>query len=162
MINLLATFSEEQINVVWLCVEYGVCLLVIASSILALSFFKRKTKREMRAETVKNSCLKAKKYAESILNDGEHKGAYILLGSTKLGHLSSCAADAAWYAFQIVKGKRDIVYEDIANSLDALATELSSQSENGYVPVGEYRACVEKAIARLDVTIQKLDVLMQK
>ncbi len=158
MINLL-TLSAE---ILWLCLEYGLCLVIILLAVLSISFFKRRTKREMRAETVKKSCLKAKKYAEEILNEGEHKGTYMLLGSTKLGHLSACVADAAWYAFQIVNVKRDIVYEEIALLLDSLATELSTQSENGYIPVGEYRACVEKTIARMDVVMEKLDILAQK
>ena len=156
MLNLLAQMSTE---VLWLCLEYGICLIVIMVAIIGISFFKRRTKREMRAETVKKSCMKAKKYAEEILNEGDHKGTYMLLGSTKLGHLGACVADAAWYAFQIVNVKRDIVYEEIATTLDVLATELSTQSENGYIPVGEYRACVEKTIARMDVVMEKLNRL---
>ena len=166
MFNLLETANElpkvRAADVLWLCFEYGLCLIVVLIAVIGIGFLKRRTKREMRAETVKKSCMKAKKYAEEILNEGEHKGTYMLLGSTKLGHLSACVADAAWYAFQIVNVKRDIVYEEIASLLDSMATELSTQSENGYIPVGEYRTCVEKTIARLDVVMEKLDVLAKK
>ena len=80
---------------------------------------------------ISQSRLKAKKYAEEILDDGRHKGAHMLLGSTKLAHLSGYIADAAWYAFQIVNAKKDIVFEGIANALDVLASDISTASENG-------------------------------
>ena len=105
MLNVLLMSSEG----IRLCLEYGLCLLIIVVALIAIGFLKRKTKKEMRAETVKASCLKAIKYAQSVLDDGEHKGTHMLLGSTKLAHLSAYIADAAWYAFQIVQAKKDII-----------------------------------------------------
>lgn len=151
--------SSEGIR---LCLEYGLCLVIIVVALIAIGFLKRRTKKEMRAETVKKSCLKAKAYAEEILNDGEHKGAHMLLGSTRLAHLSAHVSDAAWYAFQIVNVKKDIVFEGIANALDVLASELATEAENGYIPVKEYEACIKKAIAELNSAVAKLDTLIVK
>ena len=158
MLNTLLMSSEA----IRLLLEYGLCLIIIVSALIAIGFVKRKTKKEMRAETVKKSCLKAVKYAEEILNDGEHKSTHMLLGSTKLAHLSAYIADAAWYAFQIVNAKKDIVFEGIANGLDALSSELATEAENGYVPANEYEAHVEKAIAELQSTVEKLDTIIVK
>lgn len=158
MLNSLLMSSEG----IRLCLEYALCLLIIVAALIAIAFMKRKTKKEMRAETVKESCVKALKYAESILGDGEHKNTHILLGSTKLAHLSAHIADAAWYAFQIVQAKKDIVFEGIANGLDTLASELATESENGYIPAGEYETYVKKAIKELTSTVEKLDTLILK
>ena len=130
MLNVLLMSSEG----IRLCLEYGLCLLIIVAALIAIGFLKRKTKKEMRAETVKKSCLKAIRYAETMLGDGGHKSTHMLLGSTKLAHLSAHIADAAWYAFQIVHAKKDIVFEGIANGLDVLSSDLATESENGYVP----------------------------
>lgn len=158
MLNVLLMSSEG----IRLCLEYGLCLLIIVVALIAIGFLKRKTKKEMRAETVKASCLKAIKYAQSVLDDGEHKGTHMLLGSTKLAHLSAYIADAAWYAFQIVQAKKDIVFEGIASGLDTLASELATESENGYIPANEYEAWVKKAIAELQAAVAKLDTIIVK
>ena len=76
--------------------------------------------------------------------------------------MSAYIADAAWYAFQIVNAKKDIVFEGIANGLDALSSELATEAENGYVPANEYEAHVEKAIAELQSTVEKLDTIIVK
>ncbi len=144
-------------EVIRICLEYALCFVIVVASIFCIALFKRRTKREMRAERVKESCIKAKKLAEEMVSDGKNKGTYMLLASTKLSHLSSLVADAAWYAYQIVNGKRNILYEGIATGLDVLATEISTASEDGYIPVKDYRACVEKAVNVLDATIAKID-----
>ena len=103
--------------------------------------------------------LKVKAYAEEILNSGEHKGTHALLGSTKLAHLSNRVADASWFAFQIVQMRKDILFEGIANDLDALASELTQEAQNGYIPAEEYESCIRQAIHRLDAAMKKLDEL---
>ena len=145
----------------FLCLEYGACLLIILAALLGIGFLKRKTKREMRAETVRKSCLKAKKYAEDILDD-KHKGAYTLLSSAKLSHLSGLVTDAAWYAFQIVTKKKDIIFDGIAGSLDKLASDISAQSEDGYIPAADYEACVKHAVQELNLVLEKLNLLVKK
>ena len=158
MLNTLLMSSEG----IRLCLEYGLCLIIIIVALIVIGFLKRKTKKEMRAETVKKSCLKAIHYAEAMLGDGERKGTHMLLGSTKLAHLSSYIADAAWYAFQIVHAKKDIVFEGIANGLDILSSDLAIEAENGYIPANEYEAWVKKAIAELQSTVAKLDTIIVK
>ncbi|MBQ5930281.1 MAG: hypothetical protein IIX02_05760 [Clostridia bacterium] len=153
------SFSAEMIK---LLLYYGIIALVIAVTLIVMGVLRRKTKSELKPEKIKKACLKAKKYAEDILASGEHKGTHALLGATKLSNLSKHIANAAWYGFQIVSEKKDIVIEGIANELDALATELANESADGYVPANQYEKDVQKAIDGLNSTLVKLDALIKK
>lgn len=154
---LYGLLTDVAVETLLLCLEYVICLIIIVVALLGMALFKRRTKKQMRAETVKKSCEKAKKAAEEMLDDGKNKGAYVLLAASKLAHLSLLVADAAWYAFQIVSAKKNILYEGIANSLDGVATELANASEEGYISVKDYQACLEKTIQTLDLAMAKLD-----
>ena len=160
MLNALLNVITPEIA--QLCLYYGGCLLIIVIGLIVIGCLKRKTKKELRAVTVKNSCLKAKAYAEEILHSGEHTGAHMLLGSTKLASLSNKISDAAWYAFQIVQAKKDLFFEGIANDLDGLATELANESSDGYIPANVYEGYINKAIVVLDAVVKKLDDLTEK
>ena len=151
-------FSGEELKLI---LYYGIILAVIAVTVLLMGVFRRKTKSELRPEKMKKACVKAKKYAEEILASGED-GARVLLGATKLAVLSKHVANAAWYGFQIVGEKKDIVIEGIANSLDGTATMLHNEAEDGYVPADEYESVVKKAISVLDENITKLDGIIGK
>ena len=151
-------FSGEELKLI---LYYGIILAVIAVTVLLMGVFRRKTKSELRPEKMKKACVKAKKYAEEILASGED-GARVLLGATKLAVLSKHVANAAWYGFQIVSSKKDIVIEGIANALDGVATMLHNEAEDGYVPADEYESVVKKAISVLDENITKLDGIIGK
>ena len=151
-------FSGEELKLI---LYYGIILAVIAVTVLLMGVFRRKTKSELRPEKMKKACVKAKKYAEEILAPGED-GARVLLGATKLAVLSKHVANAAWYGFQIVSSKKDIVIEGIANALDGVATMLHNEAEDGYVPADEYESVVKKAISVLDENITKLDGIIGK
>ena len=155
----LLAINDLPSEVIRLVLEYAACLFVIIASLVGLAFLKRKTKREMRKETVGNSCEKAKKIANEMLNSKENKSAYILLASTKLSHLSGAVAEAAWYCYQIVNGKKDIVYEGIAGTLDTLSTEIFTASSEGYLQQEEYKEKLENVIKTLDGVIEKLNMM---
>ncbi len=146
-------------STILLALEYAVCLLLVLLSLLGFIVVRRRTNREMNAWTVKKHCLKARETAVEMLDDNKHKSAYVLLAASKLVHLSGQVADAAWYAYQIVSVKKDILYEGVATSLDVLATEISNASQEGYIQFGEYKACVEKTIRELDAALTKLNEL---
>ena len=65
-----------------LILSYGICLVIILLALIVMAALKRNTQKEMRPESVKKSCLKAKKYAEGLLE--QNKGEQLLLGATKL------------------------------------------------------------------------------
>lgn len=141
-----------------LILAYGICAAIILGALIVMGFMKRNTKRQMRPITVKKACEKAKKYAQAALVQGN--AAQKLLGATKLHHLSALVSNAAWLAYQIVENKRDILFDGIAGSLDSLATSISKDSEQGYLPDEEYEESLKVAIETLDATIAKLDKMM--
>ncbi len=141
-----------------LILSYGICAAIILGALIVMGFMKRNTKRQMRPVSVKKACEKAKKYAQTALAQGNT--AQKLLGATKLHHLSVLVANAAWLAYQIVENKRDILFDGIAGGLDGLATSLSKDSEQGYLPEEEYKGSIKTAIETLDATIAKLDKMI--
>lgn len=156
---LYGLLTETTPEMLLLALEYAICLALIVIAVIGMAIFKRKTRKQMSADRVKKSCQKAKAAAEEMLEGEYNKSSYLLLAATKLSHLSSLVADGAWYAFQIVGAKKNILYEGIANSLDGIATELSNASEEGYISVEEYQACLKKTIQTLDAAITKLDTM---
>lgn len=159
---LNAAFFEFDGETIKLLLYYGSIALVIMTALIIMGVLRRKTKSELRPEKIKKACLKAKKYAEDILASGEHKGTHALLGATKLATLSKYIANAAWYGFQIVSEKKDILIEGIAKELDGLATDMSNEAADGYVPADAYESDVRKAISALDAIVAKLDVIIKK
>lgn len=144
-----------------LILSYGVCFAIIFIALIFLAALKRRTKKQMRPQTIKARCQKAKKYAQTLVAQSSKKGAHLFLGATKLMKLTKHIEDVAWLAFQVVEAKKDLVYEGIANSLDALATIIGNKAEEGFIPAEEYENVLQKAIAGLDAAIAKLDTLIK-
>lgn len=164
LFNLLntAAFDWTSGETIKLLLYYGIIFVVILAALIAMAVLRRKTKSELHPEKIKKACLFAKKYAEDMLDLGEHKGTRALLGATKLATLSKHIANAAWYGFQIVSEKKDIVIEGIANELDAIATALNNEAADGYVSAEVYEADVKKAIEGLSGVVAKLDAMIKK
>lgn len=156
MLNLLSITNPSP-EAIRLCLYYGICLLVIILALSVIAIFKRRTKGQLRAATVRKACLKAKRVAQKLIIEQKKHNKKSVLVSTKLNSLSGYVADAAWYGFQIVDAKKDIVFEGIANGIDALATEVSKTAELGYLPAKEYLDCINKTIAGLDDALAKIE-----
>lgn len=140
-----------------LALEYGLCFVLILLSLIILIVMRRQRINELRAETVVKSCKKALVYAEKMLEDKEHKGKHILLGSTKLGHLSSLVSESAWYAYQIGYKKQDLFFESISKDLDNVAGLVTNEAENVYILVTDYIVCTEKTVEQLRMLIEKIE-----
>ena len=83
-----------------------------------------------------------------------------MLGSTKLIKLNSLITDAVWSAYQVAEKKKDLAFEGIANTLDALATDLVQEAENGYVPVEDFERDVQAILDGLAKAIDKLNTII--
>jgi hypothetical protein len=140
-----------------LALEYGLCFVLILLSLIILIVMRRQRINELRAETVVKSCKKALVYAEKMIEDKEHKGKHILLGSTKLGHLSSLVSESAWYAYQIGYKKQDLFFESISKDLDNVAGLVTNEAENVYILVTDYIVCTEKTVEQLRMLIEKIE-----
>ncbi len=145
-----------------LLLQYSGYLFVILMSLTLLALIKRKSKRELTPEWVKTRCEKAQDYANKIMSTGENKGAFLLLGSTKLMKLNSLLTDAVWSAYQVAEKKKDLVFEGIASSLDTLANELVQETENGYVPVEDFERDVRAILDGLAKAIDKLNAIIEQ
>ena len=160
MLNVLLSLRNPSPEGIRLCMYYGVCAALIVVGLIVIAARKRKQKKQLRAETVKKYCLKAKAHAEKSLALQEHKNIQAMFGSTKLLALSNHVAEAAWYAFQIAETKGEIVFSGIANELDSLASSLAKESEMGYIPAAEFEKQTRKAIDGLNATLEKLNALI--
>ncbi len=158
MNGLLLTLSSETAK---LLLQYGVYFLVIIIGILCIMIVKRKTKKELKSECVKKRCIKAKKYALSLTAKGKTNGKMVL-ASTKLLKLNHYVADAAWAAYQIADIKKDIVFEGIADSLNAIAIALMKESEDGYIPYEEFEKEVQDTVNGLDNIVARIDDVVSK
>lgn len=145
-----------------LLLQYGGYLLVIVVGFVLIALVKRKAKKELTPEWVKSRCEKAQAYANKIISAGERKGAFLLLGSTKLIKLNSLITDAVWSAYQVAEKKKDLAFEGIANTLDALATDLVQEAENGYVPVEDFERDVQAILDGLAKAIDKLNAIIHR
>lgn len=154
MTNLLL-MSEKMADAL---LHYGVCTIIILIALIIMGIMKNKTKKELRASTVKKSCVKAKVVAEKALAE---KNNLKVLAGTRLLKVNKYVASAFWYAFQIADTKKDIVFEGIASSLDALSSKLVKEANNGYISEEEYESYVRNAITVLDTAIAKIDALAQ-
>lgn len=161
MWNALLSWAHPSPEAIRLWLYYGVCFALIFVAFTAIGIHKRHTKKELRAERVRRSCIKAKRIAAKMLAVQEKKEGHIILASPKLSRLSGQVANAAWYAFQIVDAKKDIVFEGVANEIDKLATELSTESEDGYIPVEEYKAYLKKTVTGLETVVEKIDRIIK-
>lgn len=156
MMNLLS-FTNPSPEAIRLCIFYGICVGIIIVALAAIAVFKRRTKSQLRPVTVKKACLRAKRFAQKLVIEQKKHNKKSVLVSTKLNSLSGYVAEAAWYGFQIVDAKKDIVFEGIANEIDALATDVSKTAELGYIPAEEYLECINKTLAGLDDALAKIE-----
>ena len=139
--------------------SYGAYTVLILACLVLLVIFKRRTKKQLRPEWVKNRILRAKDYAQK-LHSHSVSGLQALLGSTHLLKLKDCVADAAWSAYQIVAEKKDIVFESVANALDGIANFLVKESENGIISKADYEADLQNAIGEIDKVLLKVDAII--
>ncbi len=157
MLNWLLEIDSTIDEVGEIFLYYGCCLAILLFVSVCIVLLKLKTKKEMRIPAVRKSCVKAKNYAEKLLAEEQKKAGF--LGSMRLMKLDSRVKQAAWLAFQIFEGKRDIVFKDIANTLDTLATTLADELSIIYVSGEDYQTSVQNAVEILEEMIAKLDFI---
>lgn len=156
MLNGLLIAGET----IQLLLEYGIYALIIIAALVVMGIIKRNIKEEMKPESVKRACQKAKTYAEGLAKESETKVPSAVLAATKLNKLKALVEEAAWLGYQIVESKKDIVIEGVAGSLDKLASSLDKVAEDGYVKGEAYVATLKDTIAGVDGAIAKLDKLL--
>lgn len=139
--------------------HYGICFAIIFVAVLLLGLRKRRTRKELRFEFVKKQIVKSKTCAEKLLA-AKHKVPF--LGSTKLLKLAASVEEATWYVLQVVEVKKEMLFDGVANSLDALATKLVNTASEGYVSMQDFEESVSEAIKTLDGAIEKVSSIIAR
>lgn len=142
--------------------EYAICIVVILGGLIAIACLRRRQRKELTAEHLKNRILKAKKYGESVLNYAKERGVKEVLVVTKLYKLSKYLNEASWVAYQIVEVKKDILFEGIATSIDGVSTALSKEIETGFVSAEDYQKDVQTTIDALTEVLARVDAVKGK
>lgn len=143
-----------------LLLSYGFYGAIILFGLVCIIVLRRKTKKELRPEWVKNRVQRAKKYGQDLLIAGAKKGLKTLLGTTHLLKLKDRVADASWAAYQLVTEKKDIVFDGIANTLDKAATTLVKETEDGFVAAETYEKDLQKTVEILDGVLVKINAII--
>lgn len=151
---LIAAATVEMI------VGYSICGAIIVVGLIAIGVVKGRTKRQMRPQSIKCVCLKAKKYATEI--SGIEEKSMLLLALPKIRKLKNLVVNASWRAFQAAEAKKDLFFEGISDSLDATANYLVKASETGYMSKAEYDEAIAHTISTLDAAVEKLDSFISK
>ena len=156
MLNGLLIAGET----IQLLLEYGIYALIIIAALVIIGIIKRNVKEEMKPESVKKACQKAKTYAEGLAKESETKMPTAVLAATKLNKLKALVEEAAWLGYQIVESKKDIVIEGVAGALDKQASSLDKTAEDGYVKGEAYVVALNDTVASIDGAMAKLDKLL--
>lgn len=143
-----------------LILSYGAYALIIFVGLILLTGLRRKTKKQLRPEWLKNRVLNAKAYAQKLLTNST-KGLQAFLGATHLLKLKDYVAEATWVALEIVSEKKDIVFESVSNALDAIAGTLDKAASDGLITQREYEASLQQTIDELDKTLLKIDTIIE-
>lgn len=156
MLNGLLITGET----IQLLLQYGVYALVIIVALIVIGIVKRNVKEQMKPESVKKACQKAKSYADGLIKESETKAPSAVMAATRLNKLRTLVEEAAWLGYQIVENKKDIVMEGVAGALDKSASSLNKTAEDGYVKSELYASVLKDTIACIDGAITKLEKLI--
>ena len=156
MVNGLLISSET----VKLLIQYGVYVAIIIVGTIAIGVCKSRAKRQLKPQSVKAACVKAKKFAEKAQGLDEAK--LLLLGTSRLLKVKNKVEDAAWAAFQVVEAKKDIIFEGISGTLEGAANNLMKEVDSGFIAKTEYDNVLKGTISTLDEVIAKLDKMLEK
>jgi hypothetical protein len=121
-----------------------------------LALVKRKAKKNLTPEAVRQRCaVLAKKLEETLSEDKKAKKN--ILNSTKILKLRSLAEDAMWNALRLVDERKDMVFENVANGLDGVANLLSELSEDSFSENRETETQLRAALENVNGLIVQID-----
>ena len=148
--------SDFGDGAVRLAIQYGWYFVIIVVGVLLLALVKRKAKKNLTPEAVRQRCaVLAKKLEETLSEDKKAKKN--ILNSTKILKLRSLAEDAMWNALRLVDERKDMVFENVANGLDGVANLLSELSEDSFSETRETETQLRAALENVNGLIVQID-----
>ena len=137
-------------------VRLAIQYVIIVVGVLLLALVKRKAKKNLTPEAVRQRCaVLAKKLEETLSEDKKAKKN--ILNSTKILKLRSLAEDAMWNALRLVDERKDMVFENVANGLDGVANLLSELSEDSFSENRETETQLRAALENVNGLIVQID-----
>lgn len=117
-------------------VKYGVLLGIIFVCIILIAITKKVIKTEASTKKTLAKIDKAINYVEKIKNKTSKQE--LLIASPKLVKLTSLISGATWNATRTAEEKKDVILDNVASSLDILATYIGKYSEETFYNQDEY------------------------
>lgn len=150
MDNNILLLTSESSNMSWVevIIVYAVLFSLIVISLILLAFIKRSFKKEQTFKTIKSKCEKAKNYALKIKNKTSKQD--LLIASAKLNRLTSLIGEATWVITITAEERKDVILDDIASSIDNLASYVGEYSSEGFYDKNDYRKKIDYVIQTLD------------
>ena len=97
-----------------------------------------------------------KKKLEVVLDERD-KSRNGLFNQAKVAKLRSLAEEAMWNALRLVDERKDMVFEGVANGLDAIANLLSELSDDAFADAEETERYVREALEKTQKIIGQVD-----
>lgn len=158
--SLPSTSVENNItnNVSWVdvIVKYSVLVLIIFISLILIALVRRYFRKEASVKRLKNKCEKAKTYALKIKDKVSKQD--LIIASAKLNKLTSLLKDATWIAMRCAEDKKDIILDEIASSLDVLATSIANYAEEAFYTKKDYQEKVNHVIKDIENIKKRIEV----
>lgn len=156
-----APLSESVGNgAISLFVRYAWYLTIILIGLFLLALMKRKSRKELTPETVRQNCIALKKRLESAISE-ETKSGKGKLGQAKMIKLRSTAEEAMWSALRLVNEGKELVFDGVAEKLDGVADILSDAAENMFAEGAETEKAIREALDSVNGIIVRLDEIIQ-
>ncbi len=151
--------SEIGEGAVQLAIQYGWYLIVIIAGLLLLAFVRKKSKKTLTPEAVRQNCAALKKRLEDMLSE-ERKSKNGIFNQAKMMKLCSSAEEAMWSASRLVDERKDLVFDGVAGNLDGVANLLSEASANTFAENAETAAHVREALEQVERIIVQIDEII--
>lgn len=150
-------------NGILLAIQYGWYLLLIVAGILLLALVKRRAKRTLTPETVKQNCLSLKKRLEDTLKEEEKDkiGRNGMFSQAKLMKLCSAAEEAMWSATRLVEERKDLVFDGVVGKLDEIANLLADCADNAFAEREESEKSVRAALQKTEAVLVQIEEIIK-
>lgn len=152
--------SEWGTDGAGLAVRYGWYLAVIVSGLLLLALVKRKERKTLTPERVKQRCIILKRRLEETLSAAE-RSRNGFLTQARTGKLRSAAEEAMWSALRLVEERKDSVFDGVAGELDGIADLLSGAAEDAFEGREEAERTIREALAGVNRVIVRIDEIIE-
>ena len=147
-----------------LAIQYGWYLILIVAGILLLALVRRRAKKNLTPEAVKQNCISLQKRLEDTLKEDEKEksGRSGMFSQTKLMKLRSMAEESMWSAARLVEERKDLVFDGVVSSLDEIANLLADCADNAFAEREENEKIVRAALNKTEGVLAQIEAIIKQ